>query len=275
MVQAGAMSDPIGLGEAAVLGVIQGATEFLPVSSDGHLAIGAMLFGSRDMPLAFVVALHAGTLLATLLAFRKDVTQLTLSLARGVRTPADYLKTDDGWLVLTIVVASVPTALIGLFLEDAVESWASVKWIVGVCLLGSAAAVGMTARSRGVESRLTIAGALLLGVAQGLAVLPGLSRSGSTMGCAMMLGLAGPAAFRLSFIMSLPAVGGAVLLKALHPEALAGLGMQAALGAIVAFFVGLVAIWAVREAVSRGKLWQFALYLTPLGVGLIVWQFLP
>jgi len=267
------MADPIGLGQAVVLGAIQGATEFLPISSDGHLAIGAMLFGATEMPLAFVVMLHTGTLLATLLAFRKDLTQLTLSLARGLRAPRDYVKTDDGWLTATVIVASVPTALIGLFLEDAVESWSDVKWIVGLCLLGSAGAMGLTALGRGKSKRLTIGGALLLGVAQGLAVLPGLSRSGSTIACAMLLGLSGPAAFRLSFLMSLPAVGGAVLLKALDREALAGLGAQAALGAVVAFFVGLVAIWAVRETISRGKLWLFALYLAPLGVALILWQF--
>ena len=267
------MADPISLAEAVVLGVVQGATEFLPVSSDGHLAIGAMLFGNHEMPLAFVVMLHAGTLLATLIAFRKDVAQLTVGLARGLRSPRDYLKTDDGWLTLTIVVASVPTAIVGLLLEHRVEAWASVKWIVGVCLLGSAAIIALPALVRGKTERLTVPAALLLGAAQGLAVLPGLSRSGTSIGVAMLLGMTGPKAFRLSFLMSLPAVGGAVLLKALHPEALEGLGAQAAIGAVVAFVVGLLAIWAVRESVSRGKLWAFAVYLTPLGIALIVWQF--
>ena len=104
------MSDPIGLGQAAVLGALQGATEFLPISSDGHLAVGAMLFGTTEMPLAFVVMLHAGTLLATLLAFRGDVVQLTLGLARGMRAPRAWLRTDEGWLTLTVIVASVPPA---------------------------------------------------------------------------------------------------------------------------------------------------------------------
>lgn len=266
------MADPISLGEAVVLGVIQGATEFLPVSSSGHLAIGAMLFGSQDVPLAFTVMLHAGTLLATLLAFRTDVARMTMSLVRGLRTPREYIKTDDGWLTLTVVVASVPTAIIGLFLEHAVEPWSEVKWIVGLCLLGSAVAVSLTALTRGKADRLTLTAAIILGIAQGIAVLPGLSRSGTTIACAMVLGLSGPNAFRLSFLLSLPAVAGAVLLKSLHPEALAGLGLQAVVGAVVAFVVGLLAIWAVRETVSRGKLWLFALYLTPLGLLLIVWQ---
>ena len=275
VLQAGPMADPLSLGQSMILGAVQGATEFLPISSDGHLAVGEMLFGATDTPLAFVVMLHVGTLLATLIAFRKDLTQLTTSLLRGLRTPREYVQTDDGWMVVTVVVASVPTAIVGLLLEDTVEKWSDVKWIVGVCLLGSAAAVAITARARGGAARLTLPGALLLGAAQGLAVLPGLSRSGSTMACAMLLGLNGPAAFRLSFLMSLPAVGGAVLLKALHPEVLHGLGAQAAAGAIVAFFVGLAAIRAVREAVSRGKLWLFSLYLIPLGIAVIVWQFIP
>lgn len=272
VVQAAAMSDPIGLGQAAVLGALQGATEFLPISSDGHLAIGAMLFGTTEMPLAFVVMLHAGTLLATLLAFRADVARLVVGSLRGLREPRAWLRTDDGWLALTVVVASVPTAIVGLALEDTVEAWADVKWIVGVCLLGSAAAVGVTSIARARTERLSLGAACVLGVAQGLAVLPGLSRSGSTIACAMLLGLSGPTAFRLSFLLSLPAVGGAVLLKALDREALAGLGAQAALGAAVAFVVGLAAIWAVRETVSRGKLWLFALYLVPLGLALVLWQ---
>ena len=272
MVQAAAMSDPIGLGQAAVLGALQGATEFLPISSDGHLAIGAMLFGTTEMPLAFVVMLHAGTLLATLLAFRADVGRLVVGLLRGVREPRAWLRTDDGWLALTVVVASVPTAIVGLALEDTVEAWADVKWIVGLCLLGSAAAVGVTSFAQPRTERRSLGAACLLGVAQGLAVLPGLSRSGSTIACAMLLGLSGPTAFRLSFLLSLPAVGGAVLLKALDREALAGLGAQATLGAAVAFAVGLTAIWAVRETVSRGKLWLFALYLVPLGLALELWQ---
>jgi len=272
VVQAAAMSDPIGLGQAAVLGALQGATEFLPISSDGHLAIGAMLFGTTEMPLAFVVMLHAGTLLATLLAFRADVARLVVGLLRGLREPRAWLRTDDGWLALTVVVASVPTAIVGLALEDTVEAWADVKWIVGVCLLGSATAVGVTSIARARTERLSLGAACVLGVAQGLAVLPGLSRSGSTIACAMLLGLSGPTAFRLSFLLSLPAVGGAVLLKALDREALAGLGAQVALGAAVAFVVGLAAIWAVRETVSRGKLWLFALYLVPLGLALVLWQ---
>lgn len=259
--------------EAIVLGIVQGITEFLPISSDGHLALAAMLFGTKDMPLAFVVMLHAGTLLATLIMFRQDVIGLVTAVGKAVRAPKEALATENGRLALSIVVASIPTAVIGLCLEDAIESWASIKWVVGLCLLGSAAALLVTrfAKSRDVQA-FGLRDSILIGVAQGLAVLPGLSRSGSTLAVAMLLGMAGPQAFRYSFLMSLPAVGGAVLLKALHHGALAGLGAQAALGAVVSFFVGMAALYGLRATVSRGKLWTFAFYLIPLGIGVMIWD---
>jgi undecaprenyl-diphosphatase len=267
------MAEPLGFTEALVLGAVQGATEFLPVSSDGHLAVGAMLLGATESaPLAFDVMLHAGTLLATLLVFRADVRDLLRSLGRAVREPRAWARDADGRTILAVLVASVPTAAIGLLLEDAVEGWSTVPWIVGVCLLGSAAAVLATRLARGQAETLGPGAALLVGAAQGLAVLPGLSRSGSTIAVAMWLGLSGPAAFRLSFLMSLPAVGGAVLLEARKVDELSGIAAQAAAGAGVAFVVGIGALLLLRGAVARGKLWAFALYLVPLGVGAILYD---
>lgn len=267
------MQPHISLLEAVVLGAVQGITEFLPISSDGHLAIASMLFGTVNMPLAFVVMLHAGTLLATLIMFRTDVITILSTVLKALRAPKAALATDEGRMVLSIVFATVPTGIVGVLMEDAVESWAAVKWIVGACILGSAAAMVSTrfVKPRGVTV-LGLRDSILVGVAQGLAVLPGLSRSGSTLAVAMALGMAGPDAFRYSFVLSLPAVGGAVLLKALHHGALAGLGTQAAVGATVAFFVGIVALYGLRAAVSRGKLWAFAVYLVPVGLAMIVWD---
>jgi mannose-1-phosphate guanylyltransferase len=269
------MAEPLGLVEALILGAVQGATEFLPVSSDGHLAIGAMLLGATEAtPLAFDVMLHAGTLLATLVVFRADICDLLRSLARAAREPRAWARDTDGRTILAVLAASVPTAAIGLLLEDAVEGWSTVPWIVGVCLLGSAAAVLATRFGRGRAETLGPGAALWVGVAQGLAVLPGLSRSGSTIAVAMLLGMSGPAAFRLSFLMSLPAVGGAVLLEARKVEQLAGVGVQAAAGATVAFAVGIGALLLLRGTVVRGKLWAFALYLVPLGLASIFYDLL-
>jgi undecaprenyl-diphosphatase len=263
---------PLDLGAAVALGAVQGVTEFLPVSSDGHLAVGAMVLEIPDMPLAMVVVLHAGTLLATLIVFGKELGELFASMWRGMREPRVWLKSDQGRLVSAIVVACIPTAVIGLLLEDAVESWAHVPWIVGVCLLGTALAVWTTRRGGGTDEVPSLKLALVVGIAQGFAVLPGLSRSGTTIATAMLLGLTGPAAFRYSFLMSLPAVGGALILELRKPGVFDELGVTAWIGSAVALVVGYVALRVLRELIGRGKFWAFALYLVPLGLGLVAYD---
>ncbi len=267
----------IDLFTAIVLGAVQGVTEFLPISSDGHIALFAMLFGQAHMPLSMVVLLHVGTLIATFLVFREDIAQLTRSTLDGLRTPRPFLETPEGRCVAAIIVATIPTAVIGLALRDAVEEWSHVPWIVGLCLLGTAAVIASTRHTAQRATRpstdIPLSHALLIGVAQGLAVLPGLSRSGSTIACAMLLGTMGPAAFRFSFLMSLPAVLGAVVLELRHPgDVLHELGVTALAGAFVAFGVGLASLFLLRNLVDRGRFWAFSLYLVPLGLGLIAWD---
>lgn len=267
------MAGPIDVGTGAVLGALQGATEFLPVSSSGHVALGAMFFGiSEDMPLALVVLLHVGTLVATIALLRSDVWSLIRGTVGGLKDPKGFVATDDGKMVAGVVVASVPTALMGLFLEERVEAFSRVPWIVGACFLGSAVAVLSTRRGGGELEVLPMWKALLVGVAQGMAVLPGLSRSGSTIAMAMLLGMSGPAAFRFSFLMSLPAITGATLLSMRHTDQLARLGLGAVVGGVVSLVVGYLALVWLRELVTRGRFWTFSLYLIPLGSGLIVWQ---
>ncbi|HEY8430188.1 MAG TPA: undecaprenyl-diphosphate phosphatase [Sandaracinaceae bacterium] len=267
------MAGSIDMLTAVVLGAVQGVTEFLPISSDGHIALGAMLFGvSDEMPLAMVVLLHVGTLVATVAVFWPDLVALAKSAASGARAPRAFLETDDGKLLLGIAAASVPTAVIGLVLEGRVEGWARVPWIVGACLLASACAVLSTRRGGGRAEVPTAPQALLIGVAQGLAVMPGLSRSGSTIAVAMLLGMSGPAAFRFSFLLSLPAIFGATLLQARHTEELARLGAPALAGAATALVVGYVALRLLRAIVRQGRFWTFALYLIPLGLGILVWD---
>ncbi len=269
------MPDPaIDLGSALILGAVQGVTEFLPISSDGHLALGSMLLGvSSEMPLSMVVLLHFGTLVATTLIFAKDLRALVAQSWTGLRAgPRAYLETDAGRLVASIVVASFPTAIIGLGLEDHVEDLSRSSWVVGLGLLVSAGAAWSTRRGGGKQDYLTLTQALIVGVAQGIAVLPGVSRSGCTIATAMLLGMSGPAAFRFSFLLSLPAITGATLLSARHTEELAALGLPAVAGAVVSLVVGLGALLVLRRLVDRGRFWVFAVYLVPLGSGLCAWR---
>lgn len=250
-----------------LLGVVQGVTEFLPVSSDGHLALAGFLLELRELPLATVVLMHAGTLLATLLVMRKDLIVLLEGALKEEGGPFAPPRKE----LMGIVLASVPTVVIGLSLEKHVSAWAEDPRIVGLCLLGTAAFLLLTRRPPGASEVLRLRHYVAVGIAQGLAVLPGLSRSASTIALAMALGLSPQAAFRFSFLLSLPAVGGAVLLESVKPEAMATLDPMGALGAVVAFFSGLAALLLLRGAVSRGNFWKFALYVVPLAIWLIAW----
>lgn len=260
---------------AALYGLVQGLTEFLPVSSDGHLALAAMVFGDVvALPLTTVVLLHVGTLIATLVLLRGDVAEVLRASFGALRAPRSVMDTPAGRTAVTIVVASVPTAVVGLLLHDAVEPLAQSLAVVGACLVATGLLVGSThwtgPRASSDEPSLRLGPALLLGVAQGLAVLPGLSRSGTTIAVAMLLGLRPAAAFRLSFLLSLPAVGGAVLLELRHREAWAEAGTPGLLGALIAGIVGAVALWWVRTWLELGRFSWFAIYCVLLGAGLCV-----
>ncbi len=261
----------IGLGTALTLGALQGVTEFLPVSSSGHIAIGAMLFGIHDPPLSLSIVLHAGTLLATLILFRKDVARLLVDFAKGLRHPKAWLGSESGKISAGVIVASIPTAVLGLLLKDSVESWQSVPWIVGVCLLVSAVMVWTTRSGGGKAVVLGLGAALIVGLAQGIAVLPGISRSGTTIAVAMLLGMRGEAAFRFSFLLSLPAVLGAVVLELGEPGALASVDLSVWLGGLLATVVGVLSLVVLKKLVTQGRFWAFALYLVPVGLLLIAW----
>ncbi len=258
---------------AAALGALQGLTEFLPVSSSGHVSVGALLFGVPDMPLSMVIVVHAGTLVATLLVVGKDVGQLTMESAKGLADIRGFLDTDRGRIVAGVVVATLPTGIIGLAIEDLVEAWSHVPWIVAICFLGTAVIL-WTTRGTGAGRKTTVGyGAyFLIGLAQGLAVLPGISRSGTTIAVAMLLGMKPAEAFRFSFLLSLPAVAGAVVLELRDPSVLAELGAAAWIAGGVACAVGWVCLLLLRRVVDSGRLWIFSLYLIPVALGLLVWD---
>lgn len=258
------------------LGAVQGLTEFLPVSSSGHVAIGALLFELEEAGPSLSIVLHLGTLIATLLLFRKDVAGLFVATGRAVAKPSSLRDSEEGRTLARILLASIPTAVIGLLVKDYVEAWAHFPWIVGACLLVSAVLVLTTRRSGGADKEakkeLSLRAALIVGVVQGVAVLPGISRSGATIAAAMMLGMAGASAFRFSFLLSLPAVAGAALLLLLKDNAFASVPPALWLGGLVALVVGLLSLVLLRKVVNEGRFWAFALYLVPVGVGLIVYD---
>ncbi len=266
---------------AIVLAVVQGLTEFLPVSSDGHLVLVPWILGWDDQGLAFDGAIHLGTLGAVVFFFRRELYGVGVGLVRGTTVNVGGTGGNDEIsarrLSVLIVLALVPTALIGLALKSRVEGplrtpeWAAAFLIVTAGLLVAGEMLGK--RSRGLSAAGPKDG-LLMGVAQGLAVFPGLSRSGSTIAMGMARGLTREAAGRLSFLMAVPAIAGAgVLLVAdlasaddvAHP----GWGVVI-VGVVTAFVTGMAALRLLMWLLRRGTLWPFAAYCLIVGVAVLI-----
>jgi len=263
------LSDGIDALTAATLGALQGMTEFLPVSSSGHIAIAAQFFQIRENSLALVILLHLGTLLATILLFRTDLASLTNEAFAAMRDPTRLRATPHGRTLAAIAIATLITAVLGLLLRNLAETFAENLHLVGYGLLVSAAFLMASGVARDTSTEVSPWQAIAVGMAQGVAVLPGVSRSGVTIAVAMLVGVEGNAAFRFSFLLSLPAIAGAALLEASGAEGLGSLGPQAWLGGAVAFVTGCLSLVILRYVVLVGRMWTFAIYLLPLGVFLI------
>jgi undecaprenyl-diphosphatase len=255
------MSD-VGWLAAAGLGAVQGVTEFLPVSSSGHLAIFALLSGEGGLPLRSAVLLHASTLAATALVLRRDLA----TVAR------EALQDGPGRATaIAIVLGSIPTAILGLTLEPMARWALHSPAAIGVGLLASAIACEATRGRHDGTDLPTVRVALLVGLAQGFAVMPGISRSAATIACGLWAGLSPMAAFRFSFLLSMPAIAGATLLELGSAEEAAVFTAQDGLAAALAFATGAAALLALRVVLARGHLRRFAWYLWPLGVAMIAW----
>ena len=266
---------------AALLGVLQGATEFLPISSSGHLVIIPELLHWRPAGLTFEVAVHFATAVAVLIAFRRDWVQLAQGGIRGLRSGAPW-RDPDAKLLIAIVLASVPAAIAGLLLEPYVESALSgsprfaarfsgaMLLVTGSVLLISERVASRRAASRSLSATdLGLRGALFIGLAQALAIAPGISRSGATIAAGLALGLPRAEAARFSFLLATPIILGAGALRAfdLRGEPMtAGMPMELAIGAVAAFVVGLASIgWLMRLLRTRSLL-GFALYTWIFGL---------
>jgi undecaprenyl-diphosphatase len=256
-----------------ILGGVQGIAEFLPVSSGGHLGLAAMLLGEPLDP-AVMVSLHVGTWLAAFALVRKPVSTAVVEGMRGLVHPSFLKETRAGRDATAIILATIPTAIVGLALQAPSEVWSSSPTLIGVGFFGSALAIGSTYWApAGEEETPTHWGSVLVGIAQGASVLPGLSRTGLTLATLLWLGIRAERAFELSLLMSLPALAGALLLElraANHaPEAFPVL----LLGALVAALAGRAALAVLRAALARRLVAAFAIYLVPLGIATLAWGY--
>ncbi|MDR2137837.1 MAG: undecaprenyl-diphosphate phosphatase [Synergistaceae bacterium] len=258
-----------------VLGVVQGVTEFLPVSSSGHLALLQTFFESPADPtqnlLAFDLFLHCATALAVLIFFRKDVMAILAQWFGGFlsKKHRDAEGWRYGWLILA---GTAVTASVALPLEKAVAAAMSSYLAVGAGLLVTAGLLCVVPLAPGGEREVSLKSILLVGLAQGLAVFPGVSRSGATIVAALFLGLSASEAFRLSFLMSIPAILGASLLEGLKilRDPLWALPEGWVLAVLAAFALGCLSLAFLRRLVLSGRWAYFGIYCFLLGVAAIV-----
>ena len=237
-----------------LLAVAQGLTEFFPVSSSGHLLILQKLLDFTTMPLVYDVFLHLGTLLAVVVYFHKDLRPLALR----------FYEKKNLRLLLLVAVASLPTALIGFLLKDFFESLFSRTSYLGFCFLFTAAVLlaSRFLRPRRVPDFPAV---FLIGIAQGLAIAPGISRSGMTIAAGLVLGLGFEFSFRFSFLLSIPAVLGAVLLEAGNVPWGGNHWPGLILAVLVSALIGFLALGALRRIMAREKFHLFGIYLLALG----------
>lgn len=264
------------LAQALALGVMQGVTEFLPISSSGHLALAETWIPGLEQPsLFFDVIVHLGTLAAILWAFRARVAALgrgAWSLLPGDRGSASH-ETERRWLVL-ISVACVPTAIVGFALAPAVARFRTDPSAVGWALLATAGiliAAWRAGRRPAGDRELSLRDAFLVGAVQGLAVMPGISRSGATIATALWRGSGAGVAVEFSLLVSVPAILGANLFVFWTGAAEgAGIGLAPlAVGFVSAFVAGLLSLHALRRVVEGGRFVPFSVYCTVLGLGAI------
>ena len=259
-----------------VLALVQGVTEFLPISSSAHLVLLPVVTGWPDQGLIIDVASHFGSLLAVLVYFRSDVTRLVTGFFRFVGGQRDD---RDGRLAVFIAIATVPAVVGGAAIAQLAPGGLRSPELIGWTALGFGIVLWLADRlgpMRLAMRDLGLGGAVLIGCAQAVALLPGTSRSGITMSAARLLGLHRVEAARFSFLLSIPAVAGASLLEGLElaPANDLALAWDAALSAAFTFVAALAAIAWLMRWLARANFAPFVIYRIVLGLGLLGWVYL-
>jgi undecaprenyl-diphosphatase len=268
--------DPI---EAIILGIIQGLTEFLPVSSSGHLVLFQQLFGLKEAELFFDVCVHLGTLVAVIIVFRQEIIKIIsvllqlVSLAGQKEKFLQKVKSDPEFkMAVFIVIGSIPTAILGLLFVSIADRLFSSALITGLMLMVTGLLLWLT-RKAGTHAvstsigHLTPGKAFIIGIVQGLAIIPGISRSGSTISTGLLLGVDRETAARYSFLLSIPAIVGAGLLSLKEGFSQTNPAIWISLlGAVPAALVGYGALKSLLHMVKKGRLYVFAPYCWLVGI---------
>lgn len=250
--------------EAIILGLIQGLTEFLPVSSSGHLELAKALFGDQSVPqesLTFTVVLHAATALSTIVIFRKEIAQIFKGLFQ-------FTWNDEMKFSLKIIISMIPAVIIGLAFEEELESFFSGKiLLVGCMLLVTAALLLLADKAKNTSKNVTFNNAVVIGISQAIAMLPGISRSGATISTSVLLGIDRTKAARFSFLMVVPLILGKVAKDLLGGDInFSDTSVTPlAAGFVAAFVSGILACNWMIALVKKSKLSYFSIYCAIVG----------
>ena len=250
--------------EAIVLGIIQGLTEFLPVSSSGHLELAKAILGDTSVPeesLTFTVVLHFATALSTLVIFRKEVVEIFKGLFQ-------FKWNEELKFSLKIIVSMIPAVIIGLLFEEQLEAFFGGKiLLVGIMLLVTAVLLLLADKAKITNKKVSFLNAIIIGISQAIAMLPGISRSGATISTSVLLGIDRTKAARFSFLMVVPLIFGKIGKDLLSGD----LNLQSSevipisAGFIAAFLAGLFACKWMIALVKKSKLSYFSLYCAIIG----------
>ncbi len=257
--------------KAIVVGIVQGLSEFLPISSSGHIALTQFLLGMREPGVApeeditFELVVHIGTFLSVIIYFRQRLFALLFSLWEKERT-------EERKMILWLFIATIPATIAFFSAKSFFEGAYNNPILVGVCLLGTGVILLLPKFIKPREEEFGLKHALWMGMAQALAILPGVSRSGSTITAGLVSGVRAAKAAEFSFLMFLPAIGGGTLvkLKNLTEVAQGESAVAYGCGFLAAFLSGLFAVYLVLNAIKKGKFEYFAYYCFVVGIAAII-----
>jgi undecaprenyl-diphosphatase len=250
--------------EAIILGIIQGLTEFLPVSSSGHLELAKAILGDQSLPeesLLFTVVLHFATALSTIVIFRKEIAEIFTGLLQ-------FKWNEQAEFSVKIILSMIPAAVIGVLFNDQIEALFSRQiLLVGAMLILTGLLLFLADRAKNTNKKVTYSSALLIGISQAIAILPGISRSGATISTSVLLGIDRERAARFSFLMVVPLILGKMA-KDLLDGGIAKSQMEIlplVLGALAAFISGLIACQWMISLVKKSQLKYFSFYCLIVG----------
>jgi undecaprenyl-diphosphatase len=259
----------MGFWEALILGIIQGLTEFLPVSSSGHLELGKVLLGDESLPeesLLFTVVVHAATALSTVVVFRKDILEILKGLFQ-------FKWNEESQFSVKIIVSMLPATVIGILFNDQIEALFNRQiLLVGAMLVLTGLLLFLADRAKRSEKTVGFGHAFIIGISQAIAILPGISRSGATISTSVLLGIDREKAARFSFLMVVPLILGKIAKDLMDGNISSELTnvMPLAVGFTAAFISGLVACTWMISLVKKSQLRYFSYYCFVVGFGAIL-----